>query len=260
MQAFRVLYKFRYMLFATTVAEVRAKYMGTTFGLVWAMLYPFMFLGLYSVVFTMILRVRVEGHTTIEYIITIFCGLVPFIGFSEALGSTTGAVVSNKNLLKNTMFPIELAPVKAALSSSVSMTVGLSALLVILWGMGKFSIVHIFVIPIFLLQILFTIGVGWIVSALNVFFRDLGQMMGILILFLMMISPIAYTREMVPPSLTAFMYPNPLFYIMESYRAVLIGHTVPVDILLVFALFSVATFVGGFALFSRVKTVFAEYV
>ena len=254
------LFRHRRILWATTLTDIRGRFTGTVFGLTWAVLYPILFLGLYAVVYTMIYRIRVAEYGTVDYVLLIFCGLVPFLGFSEALGNGVGSVLGNKGLVKNTLFPIELIPVKAVLASSITMLVGLAILLLVLWGRG---VVHAtqFVIPLILiLQLLFTIGLIWLLSAINVFVPDLGQMVAILILFLMLVSPIAYTHDMIPPELIPFMYPNPLYYLIMLYRdAAFIGE-LRLDLLGVFTAISFGMlFVGGFV-FTRLKPLFADHV
>ena len=260
MSAFRVLYEHRYMLYATTLNDIRARYTGTFLGLLWAAIYPFLFLSLYALVYTMILKVRLEQYTSFEYVLLIFAGLIPFIGFAEALSLSTVSVVTNKGLLRNTIFPVELLPAKAVLTSSVSMTVGLIGLITILWARGEFSVVQLAVLPVLAMQLLFSIGLGWILAALNVFFRDIGQIMGVIVLFLMLVSPIGYTRDMIPSGMMPLLYPNPLFYLIELYRSILIFGTVPWTFALVFLLLSVGIFVLGYTLFRRLKPVFSEHV
>lgn len=258
--ALRLLFRSRRILYATTLVEIRSRYVGTAFGLSWAILYPFLFLGLYASVYALILQVRLKLYTPIEYIIIIFSGLIPFIGFSEVLGISVSSVVSNKHLIKNTMFPIELVPVKSVFASSVSMTVGLIGLLLALWSRGAFHLTQILIVPLLLLQLVFSIGVGWILSSLNVFFRDTAQAIGIFVLFLMIVSPIGYTRDMIPHQLLALAYANPLFYIIELYRQVLIFGVVSPRFWLAFAAIAVGSFWLGYEMFRRLKPVFAEYV
>ncbi len=100
----------RRMLWATSVTDIVVRFKGTVLGLAWTILYPLLFLGLYAVVYTMIFHVRTLEYATYDYLLLIFCGLVPFIGFSEALGTGVMSVSSNKTLIKNTLFPIELVP------------------------------------------------------------------------------------------------------------------------------------------------------
>jgi lipopolysaccharide transport system permease protein len=255
-----MLIRSRHILWATTLNEVRARYVGSVLGLVWMVLYPFLFLGIYAVVFTFILRVRLEQFTSTECILMIFAGLIPFIGFSEALSASAPAVVGNKPLLKNTMFPVELLPVKAVLAASVTMTVGLVGLLLCLWTTGHVSPVQILVIPVLFLQIMFSVGLGWFVSALTVFFRDLLHIIGVLIMFLMLVSPIGYTREMIPQGMKPFMAVNPLYYMIDVYRELLFFGRIPGGSLLALIGISVCTYVVGRFFFTRLEPVFAEYV
>ena len=255
-----LIYRHRHTLYATTRNEIRARYVGSVLGAAWAVLYPFLFLMLYAAIYTFVFRVRLAGHTSFDYVLMIFAGLVPFIGFSEALSASTQAVVANKGLIKNTMFPIDLLPIKSVLAGSVSMVVGFLGLLIAYALAGETSPLHILIVPVLILQLIFSIGLAWIVSSLTVFFRDLATMMNVIIQFLMLVSPIGYTRDMIPKGLLPMVYPNPLFYIIEVYRQILFFHAVPWKLLGVFALFSLVTFWLGFALFTRLKPVFGEYV
>jgi lipopolysaccharide transport system permease protein len=258
--AFDLIYRYRHILYATSLMEIRARYIGTLFGLVWAVLYPFLFLAIYATVYAFVLGVRLSQLTPVEYVLLVFSGLIPFLGFSEVLGASVSAVVANKQLIKNTMFPAELLPVKTVIASSVSMVISLVGLILALWFIGNFAITQLLIVPVFVLQMMFFFGIAWLVSALNVFFRDIAQFVGILILFLMIISPIGYTRDMIPHQLAPLMYSNPLFYIIEVYRQVLMFHAVSPRLLAGYTIMSLATFWAGYRLFTRLKPVFAEYV
>ena len=256
----KLLYEHRQILYSTTVNDVRAKYRGTMLGLTWAAIYPLLFLGLYAAIYLLIFRVRLPDYTPFEYVLLVFCGLIPFLGFAESLGSGVTSVNSNKSLIRNTMFPIELIPAKAVLASVVTMSVGLVILLAALWLNGIFHATQLLVPLIFVLQILFLIGLIWLLSALNVFFQDLGQMIGVIILFLMLVSPIAYTQEMIPPNMMVLMYPNPLYYMIMIYRDMLMMGEFPAVLFLVFSGMTVVTFTLGFFVFNRLKPMFADYV
>jgi lipopolysaccharide transport system permease protein len=255
-----VMYRFRRILYATSVAEIRGKHIGTMFGLAWAVLYPFLFLGLYATVYAFVLRVRLSNFGPFDYVLLVFSGLVPFIGFSEALGTSVIAVVANKNLLKNTMFPIELLPVRAVITGSVSMLVGLVGLLIATWANRHVFLSQLLIVPILLLQFLFSVGVGWIVAALNVFVRDLGQAIGVIVLFLMIASPIGYTVDMIPERLLLVSHLNPLYYLIELYRESLLFGAVSVRLLAIFTAIALLTLLAGHFLFARLKPIFAEYV
>ncbi len=256
----QLLYHHRRTLLATTLHDIKARYAGTILGLAWAALYPLLFLGLYAFVYVLIFQVRVSRFSTFEYILLIFAGLIPFLGFSEALGTGVSSVIANKALIKNTLFPIELIPVKSVFVGSLTMLVGLVMLQSILWIRGVVYPSQLMVPLIVILQFLFTIGLIWILSALNVFFQDLGQTISVVILFLMLVSPIAYTIDMIPENLLPLMYPNPLFYLIMLYRESMVVGRVPVGLLIAFTGITIVMFTVGFYLFSRLKVIFADYV
>jgi homopolymeric O-antigen transport system permease protein len=258
--ALALLYRHRRMLWATSTMEIRSRYIGTLFGLGWAVLYPFLFLGIYASVYAFILGIRFGELTPFQYLLLVFSGLIPFIGFSEVISGSVSTVVGNKQLIKNTLFPVELLPVKSVIASSVSMTVSLIGLILALWFSGNFSVTQFLILPVFALQLMFFLGIAWLVSALNVFFRDVAHFVGVLVLFTMIVSPIGYTREMIPHQIVPLVYANPLFYAIEVQRQVLLFHVLSPTFLVIFIVISVGTFWLGFEVFTRLKPVFAEYV
>lgn len=260
MDAFSTLYKHRKLLYATVLQGLKARTSGSVLGTIWLVLYPLLFLLMYSVVFAHILQVRLPGMGTADYILTIFCGLVPFLAFAEAFGVGTPSLVANRGLLKNTLFPVELVVAKDVLVGHASM--GLGMLLV--WGVcvygGHFYLSHIAVPLIFSLQILLVLGLVWITATLTIFFRDLQQATPIITLFLMLVSPIAYTADMVPANLKIMLDFNPLARLMFLYRATLLGGHFPLTDFIVFAGMAFSVFLVGFAFIARLKPLFADYV
>lgn len=260
LNAIDTLYRYRRILLATTVNDIKARYRGTVLGLTWTFLFPLLFLGLYAAVYLLIFQVRLPNLSSFEYLLLVFSGLIPFLGFSESLGNGVVSVVTNKSLLKNTMFPIELIPVKSVLSSVVTMSVGLMMLMIVLWLRGDWHLTQITVPLLLIVQIMFMIGFIWILSALQVFFQDVGQTVGVLILLLMLISPIAYTEDMIPPKLMPLMYINPLYYMIMLYRAAVVLGRFPVDVFFIFLAIAISTFALGYHIFTRLKPVFSDYV
>jgi len=258
---FILLYKYRSLLWQTTKNDIRTRFAGSVLGLVWLFFYPLLLLGAYAAVYIFVFKVKFQLFNSNEYVALIFCGLIPFIGFSETLGMGVGSVVSNTNLIKNTLFPIELVPVKSVLASQCTQAAGLIMLLVVLGFLRKLSAWSPFFIVIWLLQILFSIGLIWILSSINVYARDLQNIVSVLILFLMLISPIAYTEDMIPPELRPFLAANPVYYLIVSYQDVLmIGQFPRGYIFWILLIFSLATFILGYWFFMKMKRVFADNV
>lgn len=257
---FRLIWDKRGVVVATSIHDLRQRYQASTFGLLWTFLFPLIFLGLYSLVFTLILQVRVPEKSSFEYTLIIFSGLIPFLGFTEALSSGVGSLIENRSFLKGAIFPVELIAVKTVIVSSVTMVVGLCILILILGVRGELHL-SIVALPFAIaIQWLFSIGLVWALSILNVFFRDLGNLVSPLILFLMLVSPIGYTKDMVPDSMMPILAVNPLYYMISIYRDVIHHGVIPWEYGFLFGSFSLLLFVAGFHLISRLKTLAADYV
>ncbi|MDJ0697127.1 ABC transporter permease [Mastigocoleus sp. MO_188.B34] len=257
---FATLLRHRLMLYQTTINEIKTRYAGSVLGLLWLVVYPLLFLGTYAVVYLYIFKIRFPDLSSNEYVALIFCGLIPFLGFSEALSAGVPCVVSSSNLIKNTLFPIELVPVKAVFVGQATQFVGMILLLIALTLIGKLSILS----PIFLLvwacQILFSIGLVWILSSLNVYIRDIQNIIAIVILILMMLSPIAYTEAMVPESMRPFLAMNPLYYMIISYQSVLMLNQFPFRTFVPLIVMSFGIYIIGFWFFTRMKKIFSDNI
>jgi lipopolysaccharide transport system permease protein len=249
----------RRILYATVLQGLKKRTSGNALGALWLLLYPLLFLSMYSLVFVQILQVRIPGLGTSDYILVVFSGLVPFLAFAEAFGTGTTSVVANRDLLMNTLFPIELVVAREVLIGHTTMGMGM----LLLWGavlhFHGAHWTHLLVPVIYLLQIMMVLGLVWITATLTVFFRDLQQAIPILVLFLMMVSPIGYTADMVPEGLKALLLFNPLAWLMELYRACLMRGEVPLEQLGLFALFACVLFTLGGALILRLKPLFADH-
>ena len=196
-----------------------------------------------------------------QYVALIFCGLIPFLGFSEALSAGVGSVTQNANLLKNTLFPIDLVPVKAVLVSQCTQVVGTGLLLITIILLGKLTWWALLLPLAWAGQVLFSVGLLWILSSLNVYFRDLQNVVSVAILFLMMTSPIAYTADMVPHSLQPFLKLNPLYYLITCYQdCLMIGQFPRGGVLWAWLGIAAAFFCGGYWFFGGMKTLFVDNI
>lgn len=270
-----LIWRHRRILRSVVVSELKARYAGSFLGMLWLVVYPMLFLATYAVVYLFIFRIRPARNlvdlTPIEFIVLMFCGLIPFISFAECLSAGTSSVSSSPQLMKNTLFPIALLPVKVVLCAQIVQLVGFSMLTIALLllhhtGLSTHTITlhYPWLFVVWFLQIIFSIGLIWILSAANVFVRDLGQVIGLVNLLLMMVSPIAWTEDMIRnlyPQLVAVLRLNPLYYMILSYqRAMLFGENPSGLLLGTFAVASVVIFFSGYRLFSTLQQVFIENV
>ena len=257
----RRLFRLRSRVIEGIKQDVKQQYTGSVMGLFWVILFPMLQLGIYAALYTVIFKVRPSGLTEYSYTLLVFSGLVPLLAFSQALGAAAGALNSNKQLLLNTVFPADLIPVRAALAAQVPSLFALVITLVLGYALGRSGWQAIILVPFFwILLMMFTIGLGWMLSLLSLLVHDIQHGLGLILMLVIVLSPFAYTPEMVPASLKFIVYLNPLSYFVLSFQQLIVYGTWP-D--LVPALGSLALalsfFYFGFVLFRRAKAVFFDY-
>ena len=260
-EPFIIIFKNRYMLTNITISDIKAKYAGSLLGLIWMFVYPLLLLAAYSFVYIFIFQARFAQMNSLEYVLLIFSGLIPFLGFTEGLAVSIVSITANSSIVKNTMFPVEILPVKAVFFAQCTQTVGFIILTIVTAITGNISVYSFLLLPIWIFQIFFGIGLGWLFACLNIYFRDLQNLINLITLFLMMISPIAYTVDMVPAGLQPYLKINPLYYFITAYQDSLIVGCFPRDgVLWKLAVISLLVFWLGYYVFSRLKTIFVDNV
>jgi lipopolysaccharide transport system permease protein len=163
-------------------------------------------------------------------------------------------------VLSNTVFPIDLVPVKSVLISQVTMVVGMALVILAVIYLDRLTPM-IILLPLFwALHMTFLVGLLWILSLVNLIFRDLQNFVGVLVMFLMIASPIAYTPEMVPSGLKPLLMLNPLAYFIVVYQDVLIFGRMPslTNIVVIFVM-SLGIFYLGGRFFTRAKRTLVDY-
>ena len=251
----------RTVLWNVSRNELRARYAGSLLGVAWTMLAPLSLLAIYATVYIVILRVSIPSLGPVQYAIFIFAGLVPFMMNAEALSAGVSSVLANASVLNNTVFPIDLVPVKAVLLSQAVMVAGMSVVLVGALTAGLLSWTAILLPVIWILHVIALVGLSWCLSLLTIVVRDMSYAVTLLIAALYVLSPIAYTREMVPPALAPLIWLNPLAYYIMSYQDVLVRGRIPAfaQIIAMLAISSVLFGLGGW-FFSRAKRVMVDYL
>ncbi len=260
-RSLRVLSGYRYRVLEGVMHDVRQHYIGSVFGSLWVLLFPLLQLCIYAGLYTFIFKIRVSGLTEMGYTLLVFSGLVPLMAFNEALTAATSSLSANKSLLLNTVFPAELIPLRAALAAQVTSLSGLAITLMIGFALGKTSWQAVLLVPIFwVLLLMFAIGMGWMLSLFSLVARDIQQVLGLVIMLLFVLSPFAYTPDMVPTALKPFIYLNPLSYFVLTFQQLICYGTWPDLIPAMGAvLLGLGSFFAGFRVFQRAKYVFFDY-
>ena len=258
---FRHTFRYRAVLGKTALAEIRGLYANSVFGIAWIVLGPLVLLALYTVIYVAVFRIRPASLSTEAYLVYVFGGLVPTIAFSAALSSGATALSANRAVLLNTVFPSELIPLRAVLVHSAGLPAGLVIIMTAATLLIGPSWAFAWVFVAIVLQLMFVTGVVWVMALVTLAFRDVQQLLSYVTLALLLVTPIAYTPDMIPSQLKILMYANPVYYFVAMYQYSLVyGTTPPWQVVLAGVVLAAVSFTGGFAIYQKLKTAFYDYV
>ena len=240
--------------------DLQSRYRGSLFGFLWAFVHPLWQLALLWVVFSVILKVPLTGERTASFPVFLFSGLVPWLGFAESLQRAASAVVEHSGLVRKLRFPSELLVVSSVASAVLHQFVALGIFAIWqavagepAWGRLPWLLFGLAA------QVALALGFGWAASALQVFFRDVAQGLGIGLQAWFYLTPIVYPLSLVPERLRPWMALNPMATTVQAFRTVLLGGPPPEPrAALALAGIAIATLALGWALFRRQRPAFAD--
>ena len=253
---------YRSRLYESVIIDLKQRYTGSLLGIFWAILFPFLQLSILAGLYTVIFKVRPSGLGQWEYVLLVFSGLVPLLTFSAAVTACSSSLTANKNLLLNTIFPAELIPMRSALSAHVPGLSGLFITLILGIILGKLSWQTIILVPAFwILLMMFAIGVGWILSLFSLVIKDIQHGIGLILMLMTILSPFAFTPEMVPETLKFIIYLNPLSYFVLSFQQIIVYDAWP-DLVSSTGsiMIGLGFFLFGYNIFLKGKFEFFDYV
>lgn len=264
---FSSLYLNRELLRQLTWQEIAGRYRGSMIGLAWSFLAPLLMLGIYTFVFSVVFGARwsvpqtqSQPQSNAEFAVILFAGLAIFNIFADCVIRAPSMIIANSNYVKRVVFPLELLPViafgNALFHFGASMLVWLAVCLGMLGGLPWTAIL----LPLVLFPlVLATLGVTWFLASLGVYLRDVSQFTSIIVTGLMFLSPIFFPLEAVPEPYRALVLLNPIGYIVETARGVLIFGNMP-DWLGLLAATGVGALVAwlGFWWFQKTRKGFAD--
>lgn len=258
-------YRRRWLLGYFIHRQVTRSYKRSYLGLTWAVLGPLVWVFFLALIFSHVIGIKnrgVEGDPTLNFGLYLYCGLLPFLAFSEALNKGLNSIRSNSGLVQKVVFPLEILPFTNAIASMVDKVFGFGALLIMLLFFGRTLHWTLLYMPVIVvLQLLFILGLTYIMAVLGTFLPDVGEVMRPVIRGMFFVTPILWPPDRLPESLSWIEDYNPLAYLVNAYRDLILAGTLPGALsTLYFALFSVAIFVLGFALFVQLRPRFADHL
>lgn len=249
--------------------DVQQRYRQSWLGLMWIVLTPLAMLAVYTLVFRHVMRVRWPGvgepasgmGGDLAFALGIYAGLAVFLFFAECVNRAPALVLEQPNLVKKVVFPLEVLPWVSAATAGVGLGVAamLLCLLSLLSGAGLHA--SALLLPLVWLPLLpWVLGFGWLLSALGVYVRDVGQFLGLLVSALMFLSPVFFPAEALPAGVREWLRFNPLAPVMTATRDVMAGQPPVWPSLGWVALAGITLAVLGAAFFRRVRSGFADVV
>jgi lipopolysaccharide transport system permease protein len=255
----------RTLIFQLVKRDFQQRYVGSVVGWLWGLIHPLVLLAIYTFVFSYCLKTPLDkSEVTQSYPLFIFSGMLPWFLFSETVQRSSGSLVEQANLITRTMFPSEIVPVSIFLSSLVSHLLAVGLFIVVVGFKEQHLSAATALLPMGMLLVgLFGVGIGWIAASLQVYLRDTAQVVTVVMTLWFWITPIMITESTFrkapfPRSVEFVLAANPLVYIVDVYRQMLLGVAIPWRALGTAALFSVGAFVIGGLFFRHMKRGFAD--
>lgn len=262
----RSLWLHRQLIAQMVKREVIGRYRGSVLGLAWSLFTPIFMLAVYTFVFAVVFKARWgvvgEEESRTLFAVVLFVGLIAHGLLAEVLNRAPSLILSNSNYVKKVVFPLEILPVVAMGTALFHAGVSTVVLLLAFFVFNGFLHWTILLFPFVLLPlVLVVLGLAWGLASLGVFLRDVGQTIGIITTVMLFLAPVMYPITAVPQGLRPIIMANPLTFIIEQARAVLIWGQQP-NWLGLALYFAVAAFVawGGYAWFQKTRKGFADVI
>ena len=251
----------RTLLFQLVRRDFEQRFVGSAAGWLWGLIHPVVLLVSWIFVFQICLHTSLPSNeVTQNYSLFLFCGFLPWLLFQETVMRSAGALLENSNLITKTVFPAEIVPVSIFLSSLISHLMALTLVIAVVgFYNGHFSL-WMFSLPVYMVMIgLFAIGIGWIVSSLQVYLRDTAQVLSVALTFWFWMTPIFIDEQQFPPQFRFLIHGNPLAFVVRAYRDRLLSYRVPnLHDFAIIAAYAVTAFVLGGLFFRHLKRGFAD--
>ena len=256
MSTIKELYAYRQMIFSLVKKDLRGRYKGSVLGFLWTFINPLFQLIVYTIVFSKILPNNID-----KYYLYLFVALIPWIFFSSSITVGAASIVAQKDLVKKIYFPRMVIPISYVTSCFVNMLLCFIVIfaVIIVTGAG-INFLAVLTLPVIMIvEYVFALGMALLTSAITVYFRDLEHILGIVSMAWMYLTPVVYSKSIVPPRYLPIFNLNPMTHIIDCYRTVLYDRQVPdLTTLLWAAVLGVLFLLIGAVVFNKLQKHFAE--
>lgn len=253
------LWQYRELIYFLTWRDLKVRYKQTVLGAFWAILQPFLSMVVFSIFFGRLLGIP-SGD--VPYPVFSYTALLPWGLFSKAMSDAGRSLVTNRAMITKVYFPRLTIPLASVLAGLVDFAIAFVVLLGMMWYYDLKITPNIWALPFFLLLALVTsLGVGLWLSAMNVFYRDIGYIIPFLTQLWFYLSPIVYSTNTVPEKWQPIYALNPMVGVIDGFRWALLGQEpAPGPLLAISTAVAIIMLVSGIYYFRRVERAFADVV
>jgi ABC-type polysaccharide/polyol phosphate export permease len=234
-------------------------------GLVWSFLSPLLMVVLLTVIFSEIVGIRfreVTGDSSLNFGLYLYCGLIPFLAYSQAVSQGVNVVRRNRNLVQGVVFPLEILPVTTVIASLIQSMMGVGALMVVLAVLEHRLQWTVLLLPLVLIpQLFFTVGLCYLMAVAGAYVPDVRETLKAVVRATFFVTPVIWPVSRVPEDWRFLVDYNPLAILVEAYRDLILEGTLPgAEGAIYFSLIALTLFALGFVLYNRVKHNFADLI
>jgi len=251
------------LILSLSKRELAARYRGSALGILWALLTPLVMIAIFTIIFAGIFQAKFGASTSHwDYALYLFCGLLPWNAFQEAVQLSANTIVAHANLVKRVVFPLETLPLSLSLAAVANQLMGTIVLLAATIVLRRELHPTVLFLPLILIpQLIATFGISWLVASLGVFIRDLVQGIALILTAWMYLTPILYPESIVPAAYRTAINFNPFSALVRNYRRIILDG-VPPDWagLAYFSGFAILAFLLGYWWFARTRKNFADVI
>lgn len=252
----RGIFLYRDMIYSLVRRELRGRYKGSVLGFLWTYINPLCQVIIYSLVFKVIFRVNID-----KFYLYLIIGMMPWTFFNTSVQGGATCIRAQADMVKKIYFPREVIPISYVTSAFVNMLLSfiIVFLAVLVSGYGINLLSFVFLPLIMIIEYIFALGIAFIASAITVYFRDLEQIISVVMMAWIYITPIMYNMDYVPEQYRILLVLNPMTPIIEVFHQILYYRIIPTtNFLLLAGGVSIVIFAVGFFVFAKLDKHFAE--
>lgn len=250
------IWQYRTMISSLVYKDLHGRYKGSFLGFLWTFINPLLQLLVYSIVFSVIIRMGIEN-----YGLFLFVALIPWMFLSSSIVNGSNCIIANSNLVCKIYFPREVLPISVVNSNFINMLYSFIIVIVavLIYGDNHVFVNWLYLPLLFIIEYMIVLGITLIVASITVYFRDFAHILNILVTAWQFLTPVLYPISMVPKEYQNLFELNPMTNIITAYREVLFYNNAP-DIFILFKAFvyGLVLMVLGFVIFGKLKKGFAE--